>query len=97
MLRRFFFKEPLAPSLRGRGLIAGGVLSMRNLLREFLPTRSREALCLGFVGAKLVRSTDLAMAIPRIHNQGIYNQRYTREALNKQAAELLVREKIKRL
>jgi len=64
-VRRFFFKEPLAPSKRGRGLIAGGVLSMRNLLRMLIPTRRENRAVRGFIGAKLVRLTDLAMAILR--------------------------------
>jgi len=64
-VRRFFFKEPLAPSKRGLDLIAGGVLSMRNLLRMLIPMRPGESRCSGFIGAKLVRLTDLAMAILR--------------------------------
>lgn len=72
-VRRFFFKEPLAPFRRGLNLIAGGVLSIWNLLRALLPTRRENRTVRGFIGAKLVCPTDLAMAIPRIHNQGIYN------------------------
>ena len=40
---------------------------------ERLPTRRENRTVRGFIGAKLVCSTDLAMAIPRIHNRGIYN------------------------
>ena len=45
--RRFFFKEPLAPFRRGLDLIAGGVLSIWNLLRKFLPARRSEVRCPG--------------------------------------------------